>query len=116
MQPLLFLVLVFSTSLAASGQLLFRYGAKGNVEAVDFLNGAVIGGLFCYGLSTLLWIWALSRVPLVYVYPFTMLTFVLVYAGSAILLKEPLPMQMIMGIILILCGLFAIVRTSRMLG
>ncbi|MEJ7927779.1 EamA family transporter [Sphingobium sp. AN641] len=112
MNPLLAAVLLLSTSLAAGGQLLFRHGARGRIELVDFVSWTVVSGLFCYGLSTLLWIWALSRASLVTVYPFTMLTFAFVYLGSALLLKEQMPPQAILGALLIAAGLFAIVQSA----
>lgn len=112
MNPLLAAVLLLSTSLAAAGQLLFRHGARGSITLADFVGWAVAGGLICYGLSTLLWIWALSRASLVFVYPFTMLTFLFVYLGSALLLREHVPPQALLGILLMAGGLFAIVRSG----
>ena len=55
-----------------------------------------------YVLGTVLWLNALSRMPLSRVYPFTILTFVIVYLAAAPLLAS---------LVLVLAGL-AIIATS----
>lgn len=97
--------LVASALLAAVGQLLFRVGAAGRQALLEFVNPAVIGGLALYGFSTALWIFALSRTKLTTVYPFTALTFVLVYAGAMMLLGEKPTRVEIVGVLLVLSGL-----------
>lgn len=105
--PLLALLLG-GVVLAALGQLLFKIGATGRTQALEFVNPAVIGGLACYGFGTALWIAALARAPLTTVYPFTALTFVVVYAAGVLLLGEPWSMRALVGIGLILAGLFLV--------
>lgn len=112
MNKLTLAVLLSSSVLAACGQIFFKIGASGASSLLSFINLRVIVGLACYGLSTLMWIWSLSKAPLVYIYPFTMLTFVLVYAGSMLLLREKFPVSGMFGILLILAGLFFVVRSS----
>ena len=112
MKAIFLIVMLCSTMLAAGGQILFRLGAKGREQVLDLINVAVLGGIVCYGLSTLLWIWALSRAPLTYAYPFTLLTFALVYLGSAVVLREYLPLQVMAGLGLMMCGL-VVVATAR---
>lgn len=97
--------LVASALLAAGGQLLFRVGAAGRHALLEFVNPAVVGGLALYGLSTALWIFALSRTKLTTVYPFTALTFVLVYAGAILMLGEKPTRVEIVGVLLVMSGL-----------
>lgn len=97
--------------LAALGQVLFKIGAVGCNELNDFLNPAIFGGLFCYGLGTLLWIVALSKAPLTIVYPFTALTFVIVYAAGILWFGEATSIRSLLGIALILGGLFLVSST-----
>jgi multidrug transporter EmrE-like cation transporter len=94
--------------LAAGGQLLLKVGASGRHSLADFLNPPIFGGLVLYGLGTVLWIWALASRPLVQVYAFTALSFVLVYVASVALLREPLPLSAIFGVGLVLLGLYLI--------
>ena len=102
------LLLLASTLLAAMGQLLFRVGASGREAVSSFVNAWLLSGLFAYGLSTLLWIYALSKVRLTVVYPFTALTFVLVYLFGVLILHEPTTGKALAGVALVLGGLFLI--------
>ena len=111
MTPVVLAVLLAGSVFAAIGQLLFKNGATGSVSLVSFLNPSIVLGLSCYAVSTLAWIWALSRAPLVAVYPFTVLTFVLVYAGSILVFGETLRLAAVLGTALVLAGLFMIVRS-----
>lgn len=92
--------------LAATGQLLFKVGAQGREGVLEFLNPSIAGGLLCYGLGTIVWVYALSFEKLVHVYAFTALTFALVYAGGVLLLGERLSSVGVAGIALILAGLY----------
>lgn len=94
--------------LAAFGQVLFKVGATGRSTLLDFINPAILGGLICYGFSTALWIFSLSKAPLTIVYPFTALTFVIVYAAGVMFLGEPSSLRSLSGIALIIFGLFLI--------
>ena len=102
------LVLIASTLCAALGQVLFKVGAHHAENLQHFLNAWILIGLFAYGVGTLLWIYALSRMPLTVAYPFTALTFALVYLAGAFLFSEPVTMRAMGGVILILGGLFLI--------
>jgi undecaprenyl phosphate-alpha-L-ara4N flippase subunit ArnE len=102
------LLLLCATFAAASGQLLFRAGAQGRTQALQFINAPILAGLVLYALGTVLWIFALSKERLVVAYAFTALTFVLVYIGSAVFLAETVTMKAAGGVALILCGLFLI--------
>lgn len=102
------LLLLISSVLAASGQILFKLGATGATQLVSFLNGRVIFGLIAYGLGTVLWILALSRIPLNIAYGFTALTFCLVYLLSAFILHEPVSLRSWLGLGLVMAGFFVI--------
>lgn len=104
-----YLMLLASAVCAAAGQMLFRVGAAGRQSLIEFVNPALLGGLGLYAASTLLWVFALSRLPLRSVYPFTALTFVLVYAGAILLLGEKPSWRGIVGVLIVLAGLYCIV-------
>lgn len=105
----IYLLLLASAVCAAAGQMLFRVGAAGRSTLLEFVNPALAGGLALYAASTLLWVFALSRLPLRSVYPFTALTFVLVYAGAILLLDEKPSWRGIAGVAIVLVGLYCIV-------
>lgn len=102
------LVLIASTLCAALGQVLFKAGAHRAETLLHFFNAWILIGLFAYGVGTLLWIYVLSRMPLTVAYPFTALTFALVYLAGVFLFGEPMTLRALSGVILILGGLFLI--------
>ena len=63
-------------------------------------------------LGTAIWIYVLSYEKLVNVYAFTALTFVIVYFGSMIFLRERMTVIEIFGVILVLLGLFFITASD----
>jgi drug/metabolite transporter (DMT)-like permease len=100
------LLLTFASLCAASGQVLFKIGATNRAQWVEFLNSAIFGGLFLYGLGTAIWIYMLSYNRLVNVYAFTALTFVLVSLGGLALDRQSISAVGALGIGLILAGLY----------
>jgi undecaprenyl phosphate-alpha-L-ara4N flippase subunit ArnE len=101
-------IILCGSLLAAVGQVALKLGAHGRVSPGDFLNGWLAIGLGCYAAGTILWIYALSRAPLTVVFPFTALTFVLVYAAGVIVLGEPTSARQIAGMALVLAGLYLV--------
>jgi len=91
---------------AAAGQIMFKMGATGRESLLSFINPWIISGLTAYAISTILWIMALSRAKLTVVYPFTALTFVLVYLFGALVLDEAMSLKAITGVLLVLGGLY----------
>jgi drug/metabolite transporter (DMT)-like permease len=100
---------VLSAFSAAGGQTLFRVGAQGRTALAQFLNLPIAAGIALYGVSTLLWIYSLSRLPLKNVYPFTALTFVLVYGAAVLILGERPTWRGFVGIGVVLAGLYFVV-------
>ena len=94
--------------LAAAGQIFLKLGATGAQSVTDFVNIRTMFGFMLYGVGSVLWIIALARLPLSKVYPFTILTFVLVYVASATMLGEPMTRQVLLGAGLVLAGLLVI--------
>lgn len=106
MSRLAIALLTLAAFLAGGGQILFKVGAQGRRELVEFLNLPVALGALLYAAGTVIWIYMLSTEKLVNVYAFTALTFVLVYLGGVFLIGERLSSSGIVGIALILAGLY----------
>ena len=70
------------------------------------LNGYFFVALILYAALTVLWVWILSFTPLSRAYPFVALAFALTPALGALVFSEPVSMRLVIGIVLILCGLF----------
>lgn len=88
MSPLLAALLLASSLCAAAGQILFKIGATNRASLFAFVNLPVIMGLGAYAMGVVLWLVALSRLPLYVVYPFTFLTMIWVGALSYFALGE----------------------------
>lgn len=113
-------IILTSVFLAVAGQVFMKLGmnqvgaVKVSLDAVwpfiwgIFTNVKVMTGLICYAGSTLLWLVALSRANLNFVYPFTALTFVLVMLASGIIFSEPVTLQKIVGFVLISGGIILV--------
>lgn len=115
-----YLILLFSILVAVIGQFLIKKGAlilgpqDLNFKTILFLiksifnNIYIFFGLVCYGLSFLAWVLAVSKIKLSLAYPATSLIYVFVIIGAHFIFKEPISIYQIIGILLILCGLFFI--------
>lgn len=101
---------LFAGSLsAAAGQMLLKHGAQGRAALADFVNVAIGAGLLLYAVGTVLWIYVLAREPLSAVYPFAILTFVLVMTGATLLQGERISVSLALGGVLVLAGLVVVV-------
>jgi drug/metabolite transporter (DMT)-like permease len=103
--------LVLGSVLAAGGQIFLKTGADGATSLADYANLRILLGLGCYALGTALWLLALARLPLSKVYPFTILTFVLVYIASVHMLGERISATLAVGVVLVFSGLLVILAS-----
>jgi drug/metabolite transporter (DMT)-like permease len=60
----------------------------------------------------LLWVLVLRALPLTLVHPFTGTVFILVPLASHLLWKEPLPRTRVIGICIIMVGIYLVVRSG----
>lgn len=104
------ILLTFSAIFAASGQLLFKIGAKNKNHIIEYINQSIFFGFIFYAFGAAVWIYVLSYEKLINTYPFTFLTLVMVYIGAFFLLGESLRLNALIGIVFILFGLYCISR------
>lgn len=102
------MLVLLASLLASAGQIFLKLGADGAVGLADYMNMRIAFGFALYGVGTIIWVMALSKLPLSKVYPFTVLTFVLVYAASFVVLGERITVQVLAGALLVLAGLVVI--------
>jgi drug/metabolite transporter (DMT)-like permease len=69
-------------------------------------------GIGIFGLSAVLWIFALSRASLSFAYPFAALGYVLIVAASIVFLHEHVPPLGWVGVGFIVVGIFLIAQGS----
>lgn len=71
----------------------------------------IIIGLGIYGMGTLFWLVALSRVELSYAYPFASLSYVLMLAASWLIFSEHISLLRLLGTFVIMVGVLLISRS-----
>lgn len=73
-----------------------------------FTNLSVLGGISLYLISTVFWLWVLSRVPLSFAYPCISFSYVIIIIAGKYVFKERIDIWKIAAIILILLGVAAL--------
>lgn len=112
--------LVALTCSLAAGQVLFKKVAlafRGHVgtETVSFIlmQPTLYAALTIYGLSTVLWIWILTRVPLMQAYPWVAIVIAIVPVLGHYVFGERVTPSFWAGIALMLLGLLLTQRASN---
>jgi len=109
--------------LNAAAQLLLKAGtnrigtfdfAVANIVPIGMKIAAspfVLGGLACYAVSVVLWILALSRVPVSIAYPMLSIGYIVNAAAAWFLFGESLTAQKLVGIGFIIIGVWLVARS-----
>jgi len=75
------------------------------------LQPHILGGLACYAISVVVWIMALSRVPVSVAYPMLSIGYVVNAVVAYFLFNEPLAGQKLLGIGFIVIGVWLVARS-----
>jgi len=100
------------------GQLLFKWGVVYNerlsgpflVRAIQ--NYPLMGAFAWYGMTALFWFYVLTRVPLSLAYAFSLIGSCLVPLAGWLVFKEQATWTMAAGYLLMVAGLFLVVRPA----
>ena len=123
MNPLTFTLLMTGVALNAAAQLLLKAGTNRVGEFSFALENIVpvgsrlatspfiLAGLGCYVVSVVVWILALSRVPVSVAYPLLSVGYVVNAVAAWLLFGESLSMQKLIGIGFIVIGVFLVARS-----
>lgn len=106
------LLTALSAFLGSIGQVEFKKGSEGlrfDIQAL-LTNYHLLAGLFIYALSTLIYIYALSKGRLSIIYPIIATSYIWTTLFAWILLKEPVNLTNWTGITLILLGVTLVSR------
>ena len=71
----------------------------------------IFGGLCCYGVSVVIWIMALSRVPVSIAYPMLSIGYIVNAFAAAYLFGESVTLQKLIGIAFIVIGVYWVAKT-----
>jgi drug/metabolite transporter (DMT)-like permease len=122
-RTMLIALILVSVTLAGVAQLTLKSGVNDVTSAGGTLrlNGAglkallvspfVLGGLVLFGLSAVVWLFALSRTDLSFAYPFAALSYVLIVVFSVFVLHEHVPPLRWAGVGLIVSGILVVALT-----
>lgn len=106
------LIVLFCALLGATGQIFFKLAsAKFSFNPLEwFTNIPLIAGVFLYGLSAVLFVWSLKYGEISVIYPIFATTYIWVCLFAYLYLGETISELKIIGIILIILGIFFIVK------
>lgn len=97
----------------AGGQLIFKLAANratpdGSLtdRVFGLINLYFVLAVLLYAVLSVLWVWILTFTPLSRAYPFVALAFAITPVFGVLIFAEPLSTKLLIGIGLILCGLF----------
>ncbi|HKV96586.1 MAG TPA: 4-amino-4-deoxy-L-arabinose transferase [Gammaproteobacteria bacterium] len=117
-----FLLVITGVLLNAAAQLLLKAGVQhmgviklqlATIMAAGWklaFEPHILGGLACYVVSVVVWILALSRVPVSIAYPMLSLGYVVTAVAAWLLLGEALSAVRITGIAVIIVGVYLVAK------
>lgn len=123
MTPLTFSLLMLGVLLNAAAQLLLKAGTNrvgefafslDNIVPIGaklIANPPILAGLGCYGVSVVVWVLALSRVPVSVAYPMLSVGYIVNAFAAWMLFGESLAAQKLIGIGFIIVGVFLVARS-----
>ena len=123
MTPLTFSLVMLGVLLNAAAQLMLKAGtnrvgefafAWDNVVPIGLrlaTSVPILGGLACYVVSVVVWILALSRVPVSVAYPMLSVGYIVNALAAWMLFGESLTAQKLVGIGFIVIGVFLVARS-----
>ncbi|EGD46870.1 protein of unknown function DUF6 transmembrane [Ruminiclostridium papyrosolvens DSM 2782] len=112
MQGKYILLAILNSGLTVLGQTLWKIGLE-KMEGYSLkllLNPLILAGVFVYGISTVLWLYVLSKLPFSTAYPLNSVAYALSLFVGFWIFKENIDLRKIFGTILILAGVFYIAK------
>ena len=98
--------------LNAAAQLLLKAGTNAVPLGMRLaIEPHVLGGLACYVVSVVVWVVALSRVPVSIAYPMLSIGYVVNAIAARYMLGEALTPMRLAGIAVIIVGVFLVARS-----
>ena len=123
MNPVSFSLVLFGVFLNAAAQLLLKAGTN-RIGVFEFsaqnlvpvgtqvaTSPFILGGLACYAVSVVVWIMALSRVPVSVAYPMLSIGYIVNALAAWWLFGESITAQKLVGIGFIVIGVFLVARS-----
>ena len=107
-----FSLVLFGVLLNAGAQLLLKAGTNAMPLGLGLaLEPHILGGLACYAVSVVVWVVALSKVPVSIAYPMLSIGYVVNAIAAWHLFGEALSPTKLSGIGIIVLGVFIVARS-----
>src|SRR5882757_8356640 len=98
--------------LNAGAQLLLKAGTNARPLGLELaIEPHILGGLACYVVSVVLWVVALSKVPVSIAYPMLSIGYIVNAVAAYYLLGESITPMRLVGIGIIIVGVFVVARS-----
>jgi multidrug transporter EmrE-like cation transporter len=98
--------------LNATAQLLLKAGTNAMPLGLRLaIEPHILGGLACYGISVVVWIVGLSKIPVSIAYPMLSVGYVVNAVAAHYLFGETLSAMRLVGIGIIILGVFVVARS-----
>jgi multidrug transporter EmrE-like cation transporter len=108
-----FALVLAGVLLNAAAQLLLKAGTNAMPLGLRLaLEPHILGGLACYAVSVVVWVIALSRVPVSIAYPMLSIGYVINALAAWYLFGESLTAQKLVGIGFIVAGVYLVTRSA----
>jgi multidrug transporter EmrE-like cation transporter len=122
MRLTLVLFVLTSVLLSSGSQVLMKFGMSApdlkSVLASDArpvqiayaiaVSPSILLGMFCFGLSAIVWLFVLSKIPLSSAYPFVALGIAITVAAGRLIFDEPISPVKLVGIGLVIIGVLTV--------
>ncbi len=112
-------LVLFAVATAAVGQVMLKHGmqvassraahSRGSLAVAAVTSPWVLLGLLVFGVSAVVWLAALSRVPLSVAYPFNALGYLGILTASILILHERATVLTWAGSVMVVSGLIIVV-------
>ncbi len=109
-----YVLMIGSIILGAFAQIFLKLGITKttSMELLKVLSNLyILGGLFLYGISAVLWIYSLSKIPLSFAYPMVSLGYVVVFVLSYWVFGESISPLRVGGLVTIVLGVLMIAKS-----
>lgn len=122
MTPLTWALVIVGVTLNAAAQLLLKaathatgpiavsWAGVSDAAPRVLMQAGWWGGIACYAASVVIWVLALSRAPVSVLYPLLSIGYIVNAIGAAVLLGESLPPIKIVGITVIIVGVWILTQ------
>ena len=104
--------LLLKAATAATGPIALSWAGVAGAAPRLLSHYGAWGGIACYVVSVLVWILALSRAPVSVLYPLVSIGYIVNAIGAMLLLGESLPLVKLIGIAVIMLGVFILTQSS----